>query len=62
MKEFGFCGLCLIIVEGEVNLKIGGTDYCGRAKGFIRAKKKKKKKNSTTFKRKRLNSRKGRLT
>ena len=44
MKEFGFCGLCLIIVEGEVNLKIGGTDYCGRAKGFIRAKKKKKKK------------------
>ena len=43
MKEFGFCGLCLIIVEGEVNLKIGGTNYCGRAKGFIRAKKKKKK-------------------
>ena len=42
MKEFGFCDLCLIIVEGEVNLNIGESVYRGRAEGFIWGDKKKK--------------------
>lgn len=42
MKEFGFSDLLLNIVEGEVNLKIGGFDYCGRSECSIWAKKKKR--------------------
>ena len=33
----------LIIVEGEVNLKIHRCDYCGRAECFIQPKEKKRK-------------------
>ena len=40
----------LIIVEGEVNLKICRCDYCGRAKSFIQPKKKKKKGSQRFFK------------